>query len=242
MCLFVVFLEKSFLTKLNFITHQTVTLVAPDTHAFYLNEVFNFDIKVDNITQAINAAQFELNYNPKLLEALDVDFSQSFANIFLEKEVDNNSGYIRVSGGLPNPGITDKQAIFATIYFKAISPGTSPIKILPRSQVLANDGHGTNILKSTDEYQILILPEIASNQEPTTIEALKQSKPVLGITTNHQDIQDYTKATMDIFRNLPHPDTEKINQTLNQDTFIQRLFRKIITLDDFILNIFRIKH
>jgi hypothetical protein len=241
-CLLIVFQEKIIIEKTNLIpSPKTVTLVEPDIHSFYINEVFDFDIKIENITQAINAAQFEIEYNPKSLEVLDVDFSKSFANIYLQKEVNDDIGYIRVSGGLPNPGFNEPQAIFATIYFKALTPGTNKINILPRSLVLANDGRGSNILKSAGEFKILILTDLADNSEPQSIEAVKKEDNVLG-TTGNLIAHDFTKATLNTTREKRHHyEKKRFRDMCRYSTLHTTIIEGVVSLNNFILKSFGIK-
>ena len=88
----------------------------------------------------INAIQADLGFNPEKVEVVDISTQNSFANIFIQKEINNETGYARLTGGLPNPGFFSDRGIFGTVFFRGKQPGVVKIDFLPSSMVLANDG------------------------------------------------------------------------------------------------------
>lgn len=138
---------------------RTVSFAIPTNGQFVVGEIFPMKIEVSGVARPINAVQSDISFDPLLLEVVDINTKNSFANIFVQKEINNTMGYARISGGLPNPGFNGENGIFATVLFKAKKTGVVEVKFLPSSLVLANDKTGTNVLKDFATASYLIKPE-----------------------------------------------------------------------------------
>lgn len=161
-----VFGESKILFKMGFPpTPKTVSFVIPAKKQYRLGEIFPMDIEIVGIKKPINAIQTDLGFEPEKLEVQEISTQNSFANIFIQKEINNEVGYARLTGGLPNPGYFSDRGIFGTVYFKAKTPGIAKVDFLPSSLVLANDGWGTNVVKELASVSFLILPEKISQEE-----------------------------------------------------------------------------
>lgn len=135
------------------------TFVSPSVSTSYnLNKPFYFDVVVDSPEQAVNLVKVDINFDPQIVQVVDIDTTKSFATIFSNKEFSNDDGTIRVIGGLPNPGYLGDQGLFVRIQFKAVGTGASKIQILDTSKILANDGKGTNILNEYISFPITVEP------------------------------------------------------------------------------------
>jgi len=159
-CFGLVSLESMVLFKLGFPpTPKTASFVIPPKGRHYLGEIFPMQIEIIGIDKPINAVQADIGFDPDKLEVVEISTKESFANIFIQEEVNNDVGYVRLTGGLPNPGFFADRGLFGTLYFKGKNPGVVKIEFLPSSLVLANDGQGTNVLKDLASASYLILPE-----------------------------------------------------------------------------------
>lgn len=163
-------------------TPQTVSFVIPTTGQYRLGEIFPLKIEIVGIRTAVNAVQADIGFEKDNLEVVEVSTEGSFANIFIQKEINNDTGFVRLTGGLPNPGFQGDKGLFGTVFFKGKTPGVVQIKFLPSSMALANDGRGTNVLKDLTKVSYLILPERISLEE----ESLQQkfNFQVLGTSTS----------------------------------------------------------
>ncbi len=148
-------------------------------------------IEIAGIKIPINAVQADLGFEPEKLEVVDISTEDSFANIFIQKETNNEVGYARLTGGLPNPGFFADRGIFGTIFFKGKIPGIVKIEFLPSSMVLANDGRGTNILKNLASVSYLILPEKISKEEEEMQENVSMKSVILGEKTEDMQMKFY---------------------------------------------------
>lgn len=182
----VVFAESKILFKLGFPpTLKTVSFVIPPKGQYRLKELFPMKIEITGVKTAINAIQADVSFDPRILEVAEVSTKDSFANIFIQKEINNEAGYARLTGGLPNPGFFADHGIFGTVYFKGKNPGVVKVEFLPSSMVLANDGKGTNVLRDLASATYLILPEKITPEEEVEQQVLLQPG-VLGETTETQ--------------------------------------------------------
>jgi hypothetical protein len=178
----VVYLEGRILSRYGVIPPQrTATFVIPPKGQYRIDEVFTMDIEIAGISTSINAVQADLAFDPKKLEIVNILEDTSFASIFIQKDINNNAGYARLTGGLPNPGYFNDRGVFGTAYLVGREPGLAQLEFLPSSMVLANDGKGTNLLRNeTRVANFLILPDRLTEEEKQ--QQIKLYADVLGAT------------------------------------------------------------
>jgi hypothetical protein len=187
-----VFAEGKILFKMGFPpTPKTVSFVIPAKGQYRLEEIFPMKIEIAGIKTPINAVQADLSFNPQKLEVVDISTKDSFANIFIQKEINNEVGFARLTGGLPAPGFFADKGVFGTVFFKGKSPGVVKIEFAPSSMVLANDGRGTNVLKELAAVSYLILPEKISPEEEEMQKSIVLKPVVLGTETEETQMKFY---------------------------------------------------
>lgn len=151
------YLENQILAASDLVTPKSNVNFIVDSKAHHKKgEVFSMGINVSKTDTSINAVQMDLKFDPNKLEIVDITTTGSFVNIFLQKEIDNQLGFARIAGGLPNPGYIPNKSNFCTIIFKAKDSGLAEISFLDSSKVLANDGRGTDILNTYKKTYYLI--------------------------------------------------------------------------------------
>jgi hypothetical protein len=191
----IVFGESQLLFKLGFPpTPKTVSFTIPAKGQYRIGEIFPMKIEISGIKTPINAVQADLSFDSSRLEIVDISTEDSFANIFIQKEINNQEGYARLTGGLPNPGFFSDHGVFGTVFFKAKAPGVVKVAYLPSSIILANDGRGTDVLKDLTSVSYLILPEkISQGEENLQTSAISKSA-VLGESTNATQMIFYNEG------------------------------------------------
>lgn len=168
---------------------RTVSFVIPTRQQYRLGELIPLRIEVSGVETPINTVQADLSFPAQKMEIVNFSTNGSFADIFVQKEMDNETGYARLTGGLPNPGFGEDRGHFATAFFRGKEPGVAKIAYLPSSLVLANDGKGTNVLKAFPEISYLILPDkISPEEENQQRELFKNSSTVLGAATDRPQL------------------------------------------------------
>ncbi len=103
---------------------------------------------LDSGGEAINAMRLVLSYNPNELKVQSVDMDRSICEHFILSEHNSVSGKIVMECIIPNPGFKRNGGIVTDLFFKPL-PGVkqSSIHFLEDSEVLANDGLATNVLR-----------------------------------------------------------------------------------------------
>jgi len=191
-CAGFVFVESRVLFELGFPpTPKTVSFVIPSKGQYRLGEIFPLKIDIVGIKVPVNAIQADLGFDPHRLLVVDISTEDSFANIFIQKEINNEVGYARLTGGLPNPGFFADHGIFGTVFFQSKAPGITKVEFLSSSMVLANNGNGTNVLKDLASVSYLILPERISENEGEMQKTITIKPVVLGEKSGDTQMRFY---------------------------------------------------
>jgi len=228
-----VFLEGKFLFKLGFPpTQKTVSFVVPSKGQYRLGEIFPMKVEIAGIKTPVNAVQADLGFDPAKIEVAEISTEDSFANIFIQKEINNEAGYARLTGGLPNPGFFADRGVFGTVFFKGKTPGVTKIDFLPSSMVLANDGRGSNVLRELASASYLILPEEISEEEAELQSSVFLRPQVLGEKAGETQMKFFEE------KDILGAETE-IEKEIEIDKFNPgKIFLNILEgVDRFILNL-----
>ena len=162
-----------------------------------LGEVFALPLELTNIPAAINVVQADISFDPSFVEVIDINVDNTFTKFLVQKEFDNQKGYARLTGGLPNPGYSGKTGLIGTIYFKTKAVGATELSYLDSSLVLANNGRGTNLLSDFPRVPLIITPAGSDETVGTLLQIRNQvqgdtDKTVLSFTEySHQLPQPY---------------------------------------------------
>ncbi|MDP2647824.1 MAG: cohesin domain-containing protein [Candidatus Yanofskybacteria bacterium] len=136
-------------------------LISPHSGTFSTDSTFDVSILVDTGVETINAIEITVEFPANKLQVVNPATGNSFVSLWLQPPTfSNKDGYIKFAGGVPGQGIKTSAGLVSTITFRAREPGTATLKIGANSSVLAGDGNGTNVLKSTGRaiYTIIQKP------------------------------------------------------------------------------------
>jgi hypothetical protein len=244
----VIFLETKILSYYGISPlDKTVSFVIPTKGSYRLGEIFPLGVDLGGVQTNINTVRADISYDPQYLEVTDITTSGSFATIFVQKEINNEVGFARISGGVPNPGInctdSSNDCHFASFIFKTRKPGSVQVKYLPTSLVLANDGQGSNIVRNLGTTSFLILPETVNKEEQ-----IKQ-EGALKLTVLGSEAKD-SVGQLHLYQGNPiletsvlGANTELVNQKdQNKDQMPSRLKTFLVAVqkyDSFILNFWK---
>lgn len=141
----IIFLSSS--TNVLAQTASASLLFSPSQGTFEVGSTFDVAIVINTNNKSINAVKLDLTFPADKLQVVDPSAGTSFISLWVSQpSFSNSAGTASFEGGLPNPGINSSAAQVATIKFRAKSPGTAVLNISASSQLLANDGVGTNVL------------------------------------------------------------------------------------------------
>lgn len=234
----VVYLEYKILERANFLPQKPklVEFIIPENKQYKIGEIFPVDLEINTNDIAINAVQTDLGFDTQKLELKKLSLENSFAQIFIQEEISNEGGYLRLTGGLPNPGYNGEKGHFATAYFMAKSAGLVDISYLPSSLVLANNGSGTNILKNYPTITYLIKPEYLTDTEKEMQDSIFSSN-VLGVESSSSQIlffdndQEYVMGIQDEITNIQeNEDISFFHLVAKIDAWIIGVFKEIFIL------------
>ena len=154
-----------------FAVQGAILFLIPQSQDAFQGETFIAEIRIDTAEEEINALEINLAFPPALVEALDINKGGSILSLLPEEPFYSNSeGRIYLIGGVP--GGFKGQGQVAQITFRAKDLGTAVLNFEENSQVLLNDGEGTqadlDFLEAN--YEIIQMPEgmpkISSSTHP----------------------------------------------------------------------------
>lgn len=136
-------------------------------------------IQASSANQALNAISGTLTFPPDLLQVISVEKTNSILSLWIaEPTFSNADGTISFSGIVPNPGYIGSSGRVFSVQFRAKREGVATIVFSPSSQVLANDGSGTDILSGTQSALVTVAqPEPAKATQ-------SQQAPVASLNTD----------------------------------------------------------
>lgn len=120
---------------------------------------------VMSTNQAINAVGIKITYDPELIQVNNLNFDKSFCQLFIVQKIDNENGLIEIACGLPNPGIMGP-AVVGEFDYSVRAATTAAFAFVQGTQVLANDGLGTDVLISSSSLQIQSLRPVIEIKIP----------------------------------------------------------------------------
>jgi hypothetical protein len=132
----------------------TLELSSPDKVA--LNQPFDISVIINTQGKNVNAVGAYLLFDPTKLQVMQMDTKPSFCQFYPEKKFDNQLGTISLACGTPHPGVNGR-SVLMNIQFIPHSLGQTTIYLDPRSQILASDGKGTNILTTFPQKVINVI-------------------------------------------------------------------------------------
>lgn len=135
--------------------------LSPSTGTFQVGSTFDVSVFVNTNGNDVNAVKVNLKFDPKKLQVASPTAGRSFISVWVSQpSYSNIDGTIMFQGGMPSPGISTSAGLVSTITFRAVAPGVANISVLEASQVLLNDGRGTDILGSMGRgiYELILPP------------------------------------------------------------------------------------
>jgi hypothetical protein len=241
-----VFGEYRFLHYLSIaVNNKTATFNVTDKGKHSVGEVFPMEIQIDNLQVPINTVQVDLSYDSESLEALEVSTEGSFATVFIEKSINNEYGMVRLTGGVPNPGYSGKEAFFGTVFFKGKIPGIFEVEFLPTSVVLANDGKGTNVLRNLISTSFLIVDspigEPTSDEERVSVSGNsvlgdRSEEPQLHLYLSDDEVLGTASESQKTREGSSYIDPDTIDEEADTSV-LKKILDIIIRIDRAIVNI-----
>ncbi len=128
--------------------YNSILRFQPEGGVFDRRFAQRLSVLIDTGGEAINTIRLSLSYNPQELTIQSVDMARSICKNFILNNHNSLTGTIEMECIIPNPGFSGNSAVVTDLFFKANNKVTvSSVHFLNDSQVLANDGLATNVLR-----------------------------------------------------------------------------------------------
>jgi hypothetical protein len=177
------------------IYNSTIKL-EPDNDVIDQSAEQHIAIQVATGGEAINAVQAEVDYDPDKIKVADIITANSFCsqNLFVEKNIDNTKGVVTIICGIPSPGFTGPGGVIAELLIQPIKKGAFSLNFATSTQVLANDGLGTDVLRQAVGGSYLVENFLNSGKTVTSSKAILLFSP-----THPNSNRWYNSRAIDIF-------------------------------------------
>ena len=121
---------------------------SPTSGSYNVGQTFPVRILVSSTQRAINAASGVLSFPADKLQVTSVSKVGSILSLWVqEPSFSNSQGTVSFEGVVPNPGFNRQDGRIITVNFRATNTGNASLRFSSGS-LLANDGYGTNILRT----------------------------------------------------------------------------------------------
>jgi hypothetical protein len=171
--------------------YNSILKLEPESGIFSKDYEYETRIKVSSGGEAVNAFKAVISFDPKIINVSDILTKDSVcsAELFIEKTIDNINGLVQVSCIIPNPGFNEPDGTLASLIIKPLKPGLYELKFEPESEVLANDGLGTNVLRTSWNSMYQIIDSPADQQSTTELLIFSSTHPNTNRWYNKKEIQ-----------------------------------------------------
>jgi len=178
--------------KTPYLIYNSTIKLEPESDIIKLSSEKTIAIKVSTGGESINAVSAVIKYDPKVVKIIDILTSNSFCDpsFFLEKEISDLKGEVRITCGSPNPGFSGSTGTVAELLVQPLSLMPISLEFTKETQVLANDGLGTNVLRmSTNGYYQVASTKYNFDNIKDTIPIFSLSHPNSNRWYNKKDIK-----------------------------------------------------
>jgi hypothetical protein len=168
------FISIGFSNSLSAQTKEAILYLSPSSGTIPIDNTFTVTFYVNTNGNFINAVETKILFPADKLQVVSPSTGQSCLEIWLKQPIYSNSeGWIKLSGGIPAPGVSTNACALLTVTFRAKEIGRANIRFdAANSKVLLADGKGTDVLGETKGgiFDLVLPPpagpEIISSTHP----------------------------------------------------------------------------
>lgn len=166
-----------------------ILYLEPSSGEYYREDVFIVEVRLDSEGEYINTTKVDLTFSQEVLEVKDFSKGNSILTLWIEEPSSSNQdGTISFIGGIPG-GYLGEDGLLGKIVFKTKKEGRGEIQFQEDSQVLLNDGFGTEAELKKQGAAFNILAEKLKAPKDEWLGELKKDNipPELFEIETHQD-------------------------------------------------------
>lgn len=140
-------------------TNNATLSLSPNTGVYKVGNTYAIDILVNTHGQNVVAVAAYLTYNPGLFQVVSIDNTGSVFTTEAENIIDNVNGKVKITSGIPTPGVNTVSGKVATLNIKGLAdtaPSADNFSFIFTagstidSNVILNDGLGTDRISGVD--------------------------------------------------------------------------------------------
>lgn len=157
----------------------TLTL-SPSSATTSVGKSVKVRVVVGSDGASVNGVSGMLSYTPATLTLSSISKSGSILNLWATEPKFSNTAGTASFEGVSLSGFSGSDKTVVTLTFVGKAEGTGSIKVTPSSEVLANDGKGTNLLTSEGSATITVGKATAgtpSSETPASTETPTEEAP-----------------------------------------------------------------
>jgi hypothetical protein len=149
--------------------------LSPSTGAYSVGQTFTATVRALPNGDNINAVEATLSFDPKLLSVVSVSKDGSAFSLWTtEPTFSNSAGTVQFAGGSPTPFTTTSNLL--SVVFRVVAVGDATVSFKSAS-VLAADGRGTDVYKSSTDAKYTITQQAAPTQPTPTPTPTPNTEP-----------------------------------------------------------------
>lgn len=187
--------------------------IEPNSTEVKIGDVVTASVYVNSEGTTINNVEGLITVPSDILEIQSVSISGSALNLWVEQPT-YSRGVVSFNGGVPNPGYSGVKGKIVTIFMKAIKAGSASLSFQSGS-VRANDGLGTDVLKSKFGTVVNVAPSVFITETAPTPALNTPSAPIVSSSLTPDSGNWYQTKSTTFSWNLPK-DVSAVKTLLGQ--------------------------
>lgn len=166
-----------------------------------VGDIVTATVYVNSEGVAINNVEGLVFVPSDILEIQSISTPGSILNLWVEQP-SYSKGVVSFNGGIPNPGYSGIKGKVITIFMKAVKSGSASISFQSAS-VRANDGLGTDVLKSKFGTAVTVSSNVVITETAPTFAINTPSAPIVSSSLTPDSNKWYKTSTTNFSWNLP---------------------------------------
>lgn len=165
------------LQRIPYALYNSTIKLDPDFGIYNLGAEQHVSVVVDTGDEQINVVQAKLKFDPSLVSVVSIDQGTSSCKYLIEKMIDNKEGTVTLACAIVDTDPLRKSISIADVTLQPLRAGSAAILFdNQETQVLANDGLGTNVLRESqgasyrfDNFKAGLIQHATTSTATTTV-------------------------------------------------------------------------
>jgi hypothetical protein len=197
------FVKYLAIKKIPYVLYNSTLRLQPESGVYGQDFGRTVSVLINTGDETINTVSVRISYDPSMIKVQDIDTEHSICTNYLDKAIDPANREIRLTCIIVAPGFSGSQGNVGDIVFQPLKTGTFNFGFKKDTQVLANDGLGTNVLRMANDGNYRIIPSNAARELPplvsttTLASTLNDRLPIVFSPTHPNSSRWYNSSSID---------------------------------------------